>query len=200
LKPNYVLLEGVDLSGKSSTIRSLKTLVPAIHVRHSSLLESNRFLDVAKTTNKDGSARVGHMYLKALDYDLENFVWPKIDTVQDSTILLRSLGYHAAANLKELLKEFEKLIYSHPHFDQIFILSASIEERRRRLLSRLKKHPNKVTRNDLLIIENPEFFVRMEKSLVFYATKYFAPLVVVDTEKQTSLEMAKQIGQACGML
>ncbi len=188
----YYLIEGIDLSGKSSVIRKLHHLNPSYTVRHSSLLGSNHILQVAKKIEKDGSEWIGHLYTKALEYDLGRFSWPTSATIQDSTILLRSLAYHAAAHFSTILARLETLALLHPKFTNVYILTASLEERRMRLRKRMKESPEKVTVNDLKVIRDPDFFLRMEEAMVNYASTLFDP-IVIDTTNLTFDEVVKKI-------
>ncbi len=188
----YYLVEGIDLSGKSSVIRRLHHLNPNYTVRHSSLLGSNHILQVAKEIEKDGSEWIGYLYAKALEYDLKRFSWPISATIQDSTILLRSLAYHAAAHFSVILARLEALALLHPRFTGVYILTTSLEERRIRLRKRMKESPEKVTVNDLKVIRDPDFFLRMEEAMVNYARTLFDP-IVIDTTNLTLDEVVEKI-------
>lgn len=179
-----VLFEGVDLSGKSSLIKKLKDeLLKDWITRHMSLLDFNPALEIARNTPKDGSEEIGYIYLSALHYDLENYQSQEKNILQDSSILFRSLAYNSASRFNEITKRFEKLIEYHPVFDKIFLFTAKPEERLKRLFKRMNKNEDRVTRNDKLIITNPDFFARMERELVKYLQDFSNPIIIDTSDK-----------------
>ena len=191
-KPAFVLLEGVDLSGKSSVVKHLIKKRPDWKHQHYSLLGSNNILNVARDMEKDGSEWIGYLYVKALEKDLEHFKWPEKNTIQDSTILLRSLAYHAAAKYQRVIHELENLALKHPKFSKTYVFIASMEARRERLKERIQLGSKKVTANDLKVIRDPDFFQRMELALVDYAQALFGA-IVVDTSNMTVEEVARLV-------
>lgn len=191
-KMSFVLLEGVDLSGKSSVIKHLVNKNRDWSHQHYSITGSNRILDVAREIDKDGSEWIGHLYAKALEDDISRFEWPKSNTIQDSTILLRSLAYHAAARYNQVVHELENLALKHPKFSCSYVFTASLEVRKERLKERIRSGTKRVTANDLKVIRDPEFFMRMEHALVDYAQALFGA-VVIDTSSMTVEEVSNSI-------
>lgn len=181
----YLLIEGVDLAGKSTIVKKLAEKKD-LKVNHSSLTPPNPILNIAKEIDKDGSEWIGHLYVEALKWDLDHFTKPKEDTIQDSTILLRSLAYNTAANYSDVTNKLESMAFKHPLFDKVFILTASLEARVNRLRKRMENHPHRVTVNDLKIIRDPQFFVKMEEAMIRYATFFFKPIIIDTTNKSVS--------------
>ena len=191
-KASFVLLEGVDLSGKSSVISRLVKKYEHWRHQHYTITGSNKILEVAREIEKDGSEWIGHLYAKALEYDISQFQWPEVNTIQDSTILLRSLAYHAAARYQQVVHELETIALKHPKFTSSYVFTASIEVRKERLKERIQSGSKKVTVNDLKVIRDPEFFMRMEHALVDYAQTFFGA-VVIDTSNMSLDEVANSI-------
>lgn len=188
-KAKFVLLEGVDLSGKSSVVKHLVQKQPDWRHQHYSLVGENQILSIARDIDKDGSEWIGFMYAKALERDLEHFEWPRYNTIQDSTILLRSLAYHSAAGYSRVTSELESLAQKHPRFSYAYVFTASMEVRRERLEERIRSGSKRVTANDLKVIQDPNFFARMEDALVDYAKNLFGA-VVIDTSRLSVEEVA----------
>jgi len=186
-----VLIEGVDLSGKSSVVKLLSSGSRKWQTRHSSLLDrANPLYEIARSiSNKgmggtDGRKCTGYLYSSVLAYDLEMFVHPTVDTVQDSTILLRSLAFHDAAGDHAVVKTLEQYACRHTRFDSVFVLTASLDERKRRLRKRINNSEGRVTVNDQLLYTNPEFFARMEECLIKHAYAVFDNVVTIDTSNK----------------
>jgi len=147
---------------------------------------------VAREIEKDGTEWIGHLYVKALEQDLSLFKWPEMNTIQDSTILLRSLAYHAAARYSKVVHDLELLALRHPKFTVSYVFTASIEVRKERLKERMQSGSKRVTANDLKVLRDPEFFSRMEHAMVDYAQALFGA-VVIDTSSMTVEEVANSI-------
>lgn len=137
-----------------------------------------------------GSSR--HLYYQVLKDDLLTFEYPTVDTIQDSTVLLRSLSWNEARNKNELSDKFLSLIPSHPKFTRSVMLTASIEVRKARLQSRIDEAPETVAADDLLVINNPTLFLKMEEALVYYSTTYFNSKVI-DTSSMTKSEVSESV-------
>ena len=188
----YMLLEGVDLSGKSTIIKSfVASSQEDWAVRHMSLVDKNPLFETARALKKDGSEWIGHLYVEALEYDLEHFVQPTKKTLQDSTLLLRSLAFHSAAKFQNVLRKLEVLALQHPQFDKAYVFTADLETRRERLRRR-KNEGGRITSNDLKIFSDTSFFLKMERALTEYAVALFGAHVI-DTSNLTVGEVVQQI-------
>ncbi len=174
----YVLIDGIDLSGKSSVIKRILERDRNWTRQHSSLCQHNPILHEAKSLEKDGSLWIGLVYVSALEYDIRNFSYPTQPTVQDSTILLRSLAYHKAAGYSRVLKKLESFIPSHPTFDRSYILTARPEVKRLRLDERIRTGQQVLSVNDLKIVSDPQFFSEMEAAIIDYGVNIFGAKVI----------------------
>ncbi len=191
----YILLEGVDLAGKSSAVKSLLD-TSHWNYQHSSLLTENPILKIAREVEKDGSEWIGHLYVEALSYDLSHFQPPLVNTIQDSTILLRTLAFNGAAGYMNVVKKLEGLALHHPTFDKIFILTASLDARRKRLKKRIEVDQSRVTPNDLRVVREPEFFQKMENLLIDYTKIFFREdPVIIDTSNLLTSDVVSKVLQ-----
>ncbi len=190
----YIHIEGVDLSGKSSTTKAV------IEQQQSEWAVQDRIITPHKNPLRDladrlsdedvySSDAVGIAYAAALRADLDLFEYPTIDTIQESTLLLRSLAYHAINNNRSTLRLFEDMAPLHPKFDRSYLLTASREER----LNRLARRAINST-NDLLIVRDPKRFKKMEDSIIDYAKDLFNTQII-DTASMSAEEVAAYINQ-----
>lgn len=192
--PRYIHIEGVDLSGKSSVSKAVVDRQPDKWQIQAATLTNmpNPIRDLGDQL--DGIATytnevVGIVYAAALRADLDKFRYPETNTIQESTILLRSLSYHAVNNNPETLRIFEGMASLHPKFDRSYLLTASREERLRRLAQRAVK-----STHDLLIVRDPKRFAKMEDSIKDYARNLFNA-EVIDTTQLNIDEVAEYISQ-----
>jgi thymidylate kinase len=190
----YILIEGVDLSGKSSIRKYLNRNDILWGKRHMSLLKFNALYEMARSIPKNGAEWIGYLYEGALVYDLDAFEKPDGNTIQDSTILLRSLAYHKAAGFEDVVARFERLAERHPSFDAVFVLTASVEARMQRLNERISRTGSRITRNDRLIVTNTDFFVRMDKLLIEYTKKFYPNAIVMDTSNMDIETVVRGMG------
>lgn len=174
----YLHFEGLDLAGKSTVCRRFCEQARGTWtVRHNSLITNNRVYVLADELRRVGHAPepIGWLYHAALLFDLEQFEQPATDTLQDSTILLRSLAFHRVAGTTDLTDRFEVLLDRHPRFSRSFVLVADHETRLARLAIR---RPQNLGPEDFLVRDDPQRFFAMERVLVDYAERNFAATVV----------------------
>ena len=160
-------IEGLDLAGKS-TIARLLAQRQGFELHNNSLLPKgyNPFCEQAdqlRKTGPIGDVNIGELYLKALEFDLEQYDSYIGDSniIQDSTILIRSISYHTVYGNYELAKKFRALLPRHPRFCISCFLIASDEVRKMRLRGRVSRHNDNP--EDYLIISDPQKFYDMEK-------------------------------------
>lgn len=99
----YIHIEGLDLSGKTSVTNEIVNMRldegEEWVVRHRTLSDERNELqyiaDKMCGQRKHSELEVGLTYVAALRFDLDNFKYPEVNTIQESTVLLRSLAYHA---------------------------------------------------------------------------------------------------------
>lgn len=188
----YVHIEGVDLSGKTSVSKALvEQQTEEWQIRAAILTDTpNPLRDLADQLCEEsayGNDTIGLAYAAALKADLDSFRRPEINTVQESTILLRSLAYHAINGNTLVLHVFEDLAMQHPTFDHSFMLTASREARLARLAQRAHN-----TDHDLLIVRDPKRFFKMEDCIKDYSEALFGT-VTIDTTDLSINEVADYI-------
>jgi hypothetical protein len=174
----HLHFEGLDLAGKSTVCRRFREQARGDwQVRHNALAPDNRVYALADELRRAGHAAepIGWLYHAALLFDLKSFTPPPCDTLQDSTILLRSLAFHTVQGTPGLVDRLEALIERHPRFDRSFVLVASHETRLQRLAIR---RPQNLGPEDFLVRDDPRRFFAMEAVLVDRATRHFAATVI----------------------
>jgi hypothetical protein len=130
--------------------------------------------------------------LASVNYDIENFQKPLVDTLQDSTVSLRSIAYYVAKGNYRLADAFQKALKNHPLFDHSFVLTANKAKRIERLNERIKATPHLVSDLDSAIITNPDEFFLMEKILIDTAKTIFQSKII-DTSDLTKDEVVQKI-------
>lgn len=192
----YVHFEGMDLAGKSTATRLFaERSGEEWVVRRNSMDPSNPLFMLADSLRIEdaySAETLGNLYVAALMADVEKFERPEINTIQDSTILLRSMAYHTVNQTPRVVEAFKDVLPTHPRFDNSFVFTASIEARQERLQQRMRDNPEEVAPDDLMVIRKPEKFMAMEKALVDLATTAFSA-TVIDTSKLTADEVCNQV-------
>jgi thymidylate kinase len=186
--PLYVHLEGMDLAGKTTARVALsKAMGPDCRVRHNSICDANPIYELADRLRKEDSAGVetlGYLYVAALAADLEHWSPPPTHTIQDSTIVLRSLAYHKIVGTPFVADAMMTLLPRHPRFTRSFVLTASLDVRRQRLKERQCQQPDEIAADDLQILRAPERFLAMEAALIDLAQRHFDAMII-DTSELT---------------
>jgi len=187
-RPLYIHFEGMDLAGKTTaTINFIKQSEKEWEIRRNSLAPHNPIYllaDSLRRANAYDAEVLGNLYVAALMADIRTFKWPDKNTIQDSTIILRSLAFHTVRGTPRMKEALIDMLPYHPKFDASFVFTAGIEERLKRLEMRSKNQPDQIAAEDLLVKENPEKFLAMEACLIDFATKYFYS-VIIDTSTLT---------------
>ena len=171
----YILFEGLDLSGKSTLCRVLKSAL-GWKMRHNTLLAPGANLSYqaaseAHRKNTGTVPEVGAEFLRALEFELASFQTDTEPCIQDSTILLRSITYHTALGNHALAGRFLALAPRHPKPALAFLCRASVEARLRRLEGRVSRRNDNP--EDFLVRDNPEVFALMDATLAEMAVTLF---------------------------
>jgi thymidylate kinase len=178
----YFHIEGVDLAGKTSATKSLSMILgDNCKTRRNTLQEKSQFhkiVDDLRIKDGLGEKELGLLYCKVLEDDLRKFEYPTQNTIQDSTVLLRSLSYHCACENWDLVDEFKQLLPLHPKFTKSVVLTADLDSRLKRLEMRKVLNPEEVANDDLMIITDPDRFFLMERYLIEVAETYFSAKVL----------------------
>lgn len=181
LKTDFILLDGMDLSGKSTILKEIKNNDQKWDSYHIGLSHDKSMYSVANHINRNGdwSAReIGYLYLAGLELDIYNFKYPTLPTIQDSCVLLRAFAHHSVYGNMDIIKRLEKLAEQHPKFSKSFVFTVDIKTRIKRLNDRLILNLGKVDKSDNIIITNPELFIGMDNAIVKYAKKYFQAEII----------------------
>jgi thymidylate kinase len=185
LMSQVIHIEGMDLAGKSTATRGLLSQRPRAVLRRNALTVNNSIYDLAdelRRKDRATSEALGHLYIAALMHDLDHLVIDGEPTVQDSTILLRSLAFNTQIGAKQVVDALLDLVAAHPRFGATVVLTASLEARYERLAKRQRELPDEVAPDDLMIHDAPEMFLAMEQSLIAYARELF-DATIVDTSR-----------------
>ena len=130
---HVVHIEGLDLAGKSTATQALLDRHPGSELRRNALTEGNRpFLLADELRRGAGTSAetLGQLYVAALRRDIATYEPPSTETVQDSTILLRSLAFNTVIGATNIADELWDLLPYHPRFRTSIVLTASLRNRR----------------------------------------------------------------------
>jgi hypothetical protein len=183
---HYIHFEGMDLAGKS-TATQLLTEGPdgPWDVRSNSLDPDNQLFQLADNLRRDqaySATTMGPLYVAASLADIEHFKRPEVNTVQDSTIIVRSMAWHAINGTPGVVESFTGILPQYRVFDRSFVFTASIRARQQRLEQRMADAPETVDADDLVVIHKPERFMAMEAKLVEIAQAGFDALIIDTTD------------------
>jgi len=188
----FVHVDGMDLAGKTTATNGfMKQTGLEWEIRRNRLSLQNPIHDLADALRKDevyDPEVIGNLYYAALMADIRGFRRPTINTIQDSTIILRSIAFHTVRNTPRLPEMFRDLMKEHPKFDASFVFTADIEHRRKRLEKRMRETPEQVSAEDMMVITKPEKFLAMEACLVDVARANLRS-VVIDTSQLSPAEV-----------
>ncbi|TVP62921.1 MAG: hypothetical protein EA343_09495 [Nodularia sp. (in: Bacteria)] len=197
IKPIYVHIEGMDLSGKTAITKKLlqSEILNNWESRCNSITKNNKIYALAdslRKVDKYNSEVLGYLYLAALKADISDFQCPEISTIQESTILCRSFGFYSGKNMENIANLFAKCANAHPKFDLSIILTASIDSRINRLKQRKIEDNQSIFSDDLLIIKNPQQFLKMDSEMIKLSQMMFNSKVI-DTSQLTIDDVVVQI-------
>lgn len=189
----FIYIEGMDLSGKTTLANNLRNkLGDDWIIQSNALISNNPVWSLADESRKKQSLDediIGYLYSIAMMIDVRRFILPNNhNIVQDSIVAIRSLAYHSILGTPTVLGQLKKSVSKIPSPNLTFYLSADLDTRISRLHQRELENPKDVAPDDLMIINNPERFIKMEKMLHMFTTKYFRP-IVVETSSMTKMEV-----------
>lgn len=199
----YIHFEGMDLAGKSTATQLLTANSgEAWEIRHNTVDPNNRVYRLADRLRQESAytaTTMGPLYVAASLADIEHFKRPEINTVQDSTIILRSMAWHAINRTPGVIEAFREVLPRFRIFDRSFVFTASIQARQQRLERRMAEAPSTVDDEDLMVIRKPERFMAMETTLVDIARTAF-DAVTIDTTDMTPGDVQTAITEELGKL
>jgi thymidylate kinase len=168
-----VLIEGMDLAGKSTLVRNLQAELTgrgiSVRVSRNALCPENPIAAVADELRRDPAAgllETGASFLASHLWDARHFVAPAPGTIhiQDSC-WLRTLSYHIVRGTPQIPELLRRAMPTFPRFDAAIFLTAGIAERRRRLQQREHERPGSNDHGDHAVVRDPELFREFDISL-----------------------------------
>ena len=168
-----VLIEGLDLAGKSTLVRNLQAELTRrgipVRVSRNALCPENPIAVLADQLRRDpeaGLVETGALFLAAHLWDARHFAPPPdgMIHIQDSC-WLRTLAYHTWKDTPAIPEQLARAARYFPRFDTAIFLTAGIEERRRRLAQRERDQPGSNDANDHLVQLDPQGYLRQEQLL-----------------------------------
>jgi len=202
-----ILIEGLDLAGKSTLVRGLRDELNRrgipVRVSRNALCPENPIAPLADALRRDpdaGSLETGAIFLASHVWDARHFRRPPTGTlhIQDSC-WLRTLAYHTFNNTPMIPDLLRVAIPTFPRFEAAVYLTANIGQRCRRLRMREQEQPGCNDRSDLAVVRDPISFQELETRLRALAeeltsarsidTTALGPSEIVDTVLQTVKEI-----------
>jgi len=191
-----ILVEGLDLAGKSTLIEGLRAHYTQagnlVRVLNGQFCEKNPAAQVARELVRwdegFGGVEAGSLFLSTMLWDARHFVPPAKGEVhlQDSC-WLRTLAFEQLYGSAPLARMMEQQGRRFPRFAQAVFLTASLEERERRLRSRAHNDLH-----DLMAFRKPEKFLAIEQRLRELAVEWeFA--IVIETDGLTPLQILQAV-------
>ena len=171
-----ILVEGLDLAGKSTLIERLadhyRRLGWAVSVAHGDLCPDNPVGRVTREmmrwdpgfTPEEG----GPLFLASHLWDARNFHAPEGERdihIQDSCAL-RTLAFERVVGQPDLAARLERVVDRLPLFDAAYVLTASLSTRRERYARRLVNDLH-----DAFMFRDPVRFSRVDSELMHLAVE-----------------------------
>lgn len=194
-----VLVEGLDLAGKSTLIEGLARIYRErgwkVTVSHGDLCRDNPVGKVTRQmmrwdpgfTPEEG----GPLFLASHLWDLRNFRRPtgrREIHIQDSCAL-RSLAFEKVVGRAEMADKFASVVRRLPRFDAAFVLTASLATRYQRYAGR---EGNDL--HDAFMLRDPVRFSRVDCELLHLGVSEVGARLV-DTDEVTPDELLKAVLQ-----
>lgn len=187
-----ILVEGLDLAGKSTLIEGLTGHFGRVRVLNGQFCVNNPAGRVARELvrwdENFGGVEAGALFLSSMLWDARNFVPPPPGEVhlQDSC-WLRTLAFEQLYGSVPLARMMEEQGKRFPRFEKAFFLTASLEERERRFHSRSKNDLH-----DLMAFRRPEKFLAIERRLRELVIEWEAG-VVIETDGLSPAQVLRRV-------
>lgn len=193
IEKGKILIEGMDLSGKTTITRYLSEILEIDKIQERTLSDSSAIYDFTVAQSKKGELHqdlINRLYTLAISEDLYNYK-PRDNCIvlQDSYFALRSYALMKEKYPNTLAKEVYKLLQLFPKPELGFYLTASTEER----LRRNKQRDKPMAYMEKLLVSNPTEFEAIEKNLRDITTSLFG-VEVINTDGKKPNEIALYIG------
>ena len=207
---HMILIEGLDLAGKSTLTQSLVTHLqeqghPVSYSRNA-LVPDNPIALVADEYRRNQPVSLletGALFLAAHLKDAIDFKQPtKGFHIQDSS-WLRTLAFNELQEIRwipALVKDCSK---HQPVFDLVIYLTASTEVRQQRVLQREQEQPGENDSADYWPIKCPKKFERLDQLLYESTLSFYPNAYRIDTTELTPnqvLEVVLNIIKAHGLM
>lgn len=188
-----ILIEGMDLSGKTTIIKYLSEILEVDRNQQRTLSDGCAIYDFTVAQSKKGKLHpdlINKLYTLAIMEDLYNYKPADNGIIlQDSYFALRSYALMKQQYPDTLAKEVYKLLLLFPKPELTFYLTASTEER----LRRNEKRDKPMAYMEKLLVSNPREFETIEKNLRDITTSLFNA-EVINTQDKKPNEIALYIG------
>lgn len=188
-----ILIEGMDLSGKTTIIKYLSEILEVDRTQQRTLSDGCAIYDFTVAQSKKGKLHpdlINKLYTLAIMEDLYNYKPADNGIIlQDSYFALRSYALMKQQYPDTLAKEVYKLLLLFPKPELTFYLTASTEER----LRRNEKRDKPMAYMEKLLVSNPREFETIEKNLRDITTSLFNA-EVINTQDKKPNEIALYIG------
>ena len=192
LEKGKILIEGMDLSGKTTITRYLSEILKIDKIQERTLSESCEIYDFTVAQSKKGKLHpelINKLYTLAISEDLYNYN-PINNSIilQDSYFALKSYALMKQKYSNTLAKEVYRLLQLFPKPELGFYLTASTEER----LKRNEQRNKPMAYMEKLLLSNPREFETIEENLRDITTSLFK-VEVINTQGKKPNEIALYI-------
>lgn len=180
-----ILIEGMDLSGKTTIVEILNTIMDSSIVNRRTISGKSQIYDFTVAQSKQGELHIdliNKLYTLAISEDLYNYEPNKDNNIilQDSYFALRSYALMKQKYPNTLATEVYKLLQLFPKPELTFYLIASTEER----IRRNEKRDKPMAYMEKLLISNPREFEIIEDNLRNITTSLFETEIINTQDKK----------------
>lgn len=195
-----VLIEGLDLAGKSTLtknlIQQLKNKNYKISYSKNALVPNNPIAAKADILRKEPNAGLlesGSLFLASHLYDIKTFKYPPKNTIhiQDSS-WLRTISYHLLNDTRWIAGFVKEISIYQPKFDVVVYLTASTQLRRERVLQR-EKESGENDKADYMSWFNPVQVEKHDKLLFEQTLEYYPHAYKIDTTNMTADQVCDHV-------
>lgn len=188
-----ILIEGMDLSGKTTITKYLSGILGVDRVQQRTLSDDCAIYNFTVAQSKKGKLPpdlINKLYTLAIMEDLYNYMPADNGIIlQDSYFALRSYALMKQKYPDTLAKEVYRLLQLFPKPEFAFYLTASTEER----LRRNEKRDKPMAYMEKLLVSSPREFETIENNLRDITTSLF-DAEIINTQGKKPNEIALYIG------
>lgn len=187
-----ILIEGMDLSGKTTITKYLSEILDNAQIRQRTLSGESTIFDFTVVQSKKGKLHtdlINELYTLAISEDLYNYQ-PRENGIilQDSYFALRSYALMKEKYPDTLAKKVYKLLQLFPKPELAFYLTVSTEER----IKRNEKRDKPMAYMERLLMSNSREFETIDENLRDINVSLF-DAEIIDTQDKTPQEIALYI-------